>query len=95
MKSMIVSLVAVLLVAAPALAQVLPDLHDVEREAHLDHELRDPHAPLDPERVTAVVDQDDTDLAPVSLVDRARRVEDRHRVVTSEAASRTDLGFGA
>ena len=60
-----------------------------------DDELRDAVAARDAERLAAVIDQDDFDLAAIVGVDRARRVQDGDAVLQREAGARAHLAFEA
>ena len=76
---------------APLRLGQLVDLDRLDLGHRHDHELGDPHARLDDERLARVgVQQRDAQLAAVARVDEARRVHDRDAVLRREARARLD-----
>ena len=70
-----------------------PDLAEARLEHRRRHQLRDPLAPPDLERLAAEIGEDHLHLAAIIVVDRAGRVEAGDAVLEREARARPHLHF--
>jgi hypothetical protein len=71
----------------------LRDDFKVDPRHRRDHQLRDPIAAPDDDRLLAEIDGDDRDLAPVVGIDRAGRIEQPQTLAQRQTAARPHLPF--